>query len=140
MTRRLQEERGSGAAELALLTPALVALLMVTVLAFRVTQADAEVADVAAEAARAASLERTPAAAAGAARAAAAANLAAGGITCTNLTVTTDTGAFTAGGVVTVDVTCAVDLTDLLIVNVPATRTLTATGREVVDRYRGAGT
>ncbi len=99
MTRRLlADERGSGAAELALLTPALVALLMITVLAFRVTQADAEVADVAAEAARAASLERTPGAAADAAQNTAAANLAAGGITCTNLTVATNTGAFAAGG------------------------------------------
>jgi Flp pilus assembly protein TadG len=138
--RRLIDERGSGAAELALLAPALVAMLMFTAFAFRITQADAEVADVAAEAARAASLERSAPAAAAAAQATAAANLAAGGVTCTNLQVATDTGTFVAGDVVTVDVTCTADLSDLLILDLPATRTLSATGREILDRYRGTGT
>lgn len=137
---RVREERGGTASvELALLTPALLAMLMVTTLAFRITQASAEVTDIAAEAARAASLERAPADAEAAAQATAAANLTAGEVACVDLHVTTDTGAFVPGGLVTVTVTCTADLSDLVLLSVPATRTLSSTAREVIDTYRGDG-
>lgn len=137
---RVRGDRGATASvELALLTPALLAMLMVTTLVFRITQAAAEVTDIAAEAARAASLERAPADAAAAAQATAAANLTAGEVTCVDLQVTTDTGAFVPGGLVTVTVTCTADLSDLVLLAVPATRTLSATAREVIDTYRGGG-
>lgn len=139
MTRISDERGGTASVELALLAPALLAMLMVTALAFRVTQAGAEVGDIAAEAARAASLERSPGQAAATARTTAAANLSEGEITCLDLQVTTDTSDFAPGGLVTVAVTCTADLSDLVFLDVPATRTLSATGREVVDAYRSSG-
>lgn len=139
MSRLPQEQGATASVELALLAPALLVMLMVTTLAFRITQASAEVTDIAAEAARAASLERAPADADAAAQATAAANLTAGEVACVDLRVTTDTGAFVPGGLVTVTVTCTADLSDLVLLSVPATRVLSATAHEVVDFYRGEG-
>ena len=139
MSRSAGEQGSTAAVELALLTPVLLAVLMVTALAFRLTQASAEVTDVAAEAARAASLERDPGQAAAAAQATVTANLTAAGIACRGLQVTTDTRGFAPGGLVAVEVSCTADLSDLFLLGVPASRVLTASSREVVDTYRGAG-
>jgi Flp pilus assembly protein TadG len=57
------DDQGSAAVEMAILAPALVALLLLVTLAGRVTTADNIVRRAAADGARAASLERTPAAA-----------------------------------------------------------------------------
>lgn len=132
-------ERGSSSVELAVLAPALVALLLLVVAAGRVTTADARVRDAAADAARAASLRSTGPAATAAAEAALADAVTAGEVPCRQATAAVDEQAFRAGGHVRVDVSCVVDLRGLVMIGVPGERTFQASAVEVVDRYRGVG-
>jgi len=129
-------EAGGATIELVLCTPLLLGLLMLAVLAGRVAQTRAEVDGAARDAARAASIARDPAAASRAAHQAAAATLGQRGVTCRALTVTTDTGAFRAGGVVAVTITCTIDLADLSLLHVPGSRTVTARFVEPLDAFR----
>jgi Flp pilus assembly protein TadG len=133
-------ETGSAAVELAVLAPILVALLLLVVLAGRISDADIAVRHAAADAARAASLARTPAGATQAAAATVEDNLA-GRLTCRDLATRVDTAAFAPGGRVAVTVECTVDLQAVALLAVPGSRTLRAGAVEVVDRYRsGSGT
>jgi hypothetical protein len=50
--------------------------------------------------------------------------------------VVTDTSQFRAGGSVTTTITCNVELSDLVGLAVPGSRTLTASATEPVDTYR----
>jgi len=129
-------EAGGATIELVLCTPLLLGLLMLAVLAGRVAEARAEVDGAARDAARAASIARDPASASRAAHQAAAATLGQRGVTCRTLTVATDTGAFRAGGVVAVRVTCTIDLADLSLLHVPGSRTVTARFVEPLDTFR----
>lgn len=137
MNARAAGEEGSVAVEVAVLAPALVALLLLVVFAGRVAQADGEVRRAASEAARAASLRQDPGAATEAARATAAANLGAGRVPCGPLATTVDTSRFGAGGTVAVTVSCTASMRDVTLLGVPGTRTFVARSVEVVDRYRG---
>src|SRR6266511_2499219 len=78
------------------------------------------------DAARAASIARDPVSASRAAHAAATATLGQHRVTCHSLSVTTDTTSFRAGGVVAVRLACTIDLTDLSLLRVPGSRTVTA--------------
>ena len=133
-------ERGSAAVELAIIAPALVALLLLVVVASRVTSADAAVRHAAADAARSASLRGTPSSATEAAEETVAANLGGTQLRCRDVTTTVDTAAFAPGGRVAVAVECTVDLSDVALLALPGTRTFRGVGIEVVDRYRGDGT
>ncbi len=130
-------EQGSVAVEVAVIAPALVALLLLVVFAGRVAQADGDVRRAASAAARAASLRQDPAGAEDAARAASAANLAARGVACGSLDTAVDTSRFEAGGTVAVTVRCTASMADVSLLGVPGSRTFTARSVEVVDRYRG---
>jgi Flp pilus assembly protein TadG len=129
-------QSGSATIELVLCTPMLLALLLLAVLAGRVTQARAEVDGAARDAARAASIARDPSAATLAARQAAAATLGQHHVTCRTLDVAIDTGGFRAGGTVAVTVACTVDLADLSLLRVPGARTVTARFVEPLDTFR----
>ena len=129
-------DRGTIAVELVLLTPLLLALLVFIVGLGRLAEARGHVVGAARDAARAASQQRTPAAATAAAQQAAAADLAGAGLSCTRLTVRTDTRGFTPGGAVRVNVGCTADLRDLLGVGQPAHKTLTSTAAAPVETYR----
>jgi Flp pilus assembly protein TadG len=118
--------------------PVIVLLLVLLVVCGRVVQAELRVTDAAYQAARAASLERTPGQATLAARATAQAALDPGGASCTDLAVTVDTGSFVPGGVVRVTVTCRVDLRGLSGLAVPGSTTRTATRASPIDTYRSA--
>ena len=131
---RALDERGSVAVEVAVLAPALVALMLLVVFAGRVSHADGEVRRASAEAARAASLRQSPEAAVEAAQATAASNLA---DVCDELTTTVDTSQLVAGGRVSVTVRCVADMSDVTLLGVPGTRTFESRSVEVVDRYRG---
>lgn len=130
-------ERGSAAVEVAVLAPALVALMLLVVFAGRVAQADGEIRRASAEAARAASLRQSPTAAVAAAEATAASNLADSGFVCGDLSTTVDTARFEAGGSVAVTVRCIADMSDVALLGVPGTRTFESRSVEVIDRYRG---
>ncbi|MFD6951701.1 TadE/TadG family type IV pilus assembly protein [Nocardiopsis sp. NPDC060348] len=130
-------DRGSASVELVLLTPALLAFALLMVLAGRVVDAGSTADQVAHSAARAASLERTAAAAEAAASSTAASSLAENGLACGDHTVTLDHGGLTPGGAVTAVVECRVGLDGLTGLGVPGTYTVTGDATVVVDTFRG---
>lgn len=134
MTRR--NETGSATAELVILTPLLILLLLLVVAFGRLAGARLDVNGAAAQAARAASIARSPSAAAAQASQTAAATLASQHVTCTHLSVAVDTSQFAPGGNVAVTVSCSVDLSTLTGLHLPASETLTHRFVEPVDRYR----
>jgi Flp pilus assembly protein TadG len=133
---RLRDERGSATTELVLVTPVLILLLLFVTLAGRLALTRGDVEGAARDAARAASVERNPTAAGAAARDAASANLERAGTSCGDLVVVPDTSDFRSGGSVSVTVTCNIRLGDLMLLRIPATRSVTATAVEVLDVYR----
>jgi Flp pilus assembly protein TadG len=135
--RAVRDQRGSIAVEAAVLAPALVALLLLVLLAGRVSQAEGDVRRAASAAARAASLRQEPGDAETAARDTAAANLNASGIVCASLDTEVDTSRFVAGGAVAVTVRCTASMADVSLLGVPGRRTFTSRSIEVIDRYRG---
>jgi Flp pilus assembly protein TadG len=131
-------QRGSAATEVAILTPVLVLLLLLVVFGGRLGQADQDVSQATAEAARAVSLLRGGnyrAVALGTVRR----NLAAAGLACRTLHVAVDAGGLRAGAMVTVTARCAVDLTGVAALGLPKQRVVTARASEVIDTYRGDG-
>lgn len=124
---------------MAVVAPALVALLLLVVAAGRIASAEGEVRRAAAAASRAASLRADAGSAATAAEGAAEANLAAAGVACSAMEVSVETGEFRAGGSVAVTVRCTASLRDVSLLGLPGSRTFTARSVEVIDRYRGGG-
>lgn len=134
------DERGSAAAELTLLTPLLILLLLFVVLCGRLADTKLRINDVAHQAARAATLARTPSQATANAQTTASAALASAGITCQSLTVSTDTQGLKPGSTVTVTVSCSVGLGDLTMLGVPGSRTFESSFSSPVDVWRGTST
>lgn len=132
-----RREAGGATVELVLLTPALIALLLLVVAGGRVATAQQRVNGAARDAARAASIERDPEAARRAAHATVIATLAQAQLTCTGLDVATDASGFRPGGTVAVRVTCDVRLSDLTLLRLPGIRTMTGRFAHPVDFYRG---
>jgi Flp pilus assembly protein TadG len=133
----MSDERGTAAVELVLLTPALLVLLLFVVCVGRLAQAREDVQAAAQDAARAASIARGPDSATSDGQAAAAQRLRAGGVTCRSLEVRLDTAQFRPGGSVAATVTCTVELGDLGLLRVPASKAITTTFTEPVDTYVG---
>lgn len=130
-------DRGSVAAEVAIATPFLIMLLVfVAVVIHRGVDARLRIDDAAHQAARAASLERTPATAVAAAQSAATSALSSAGVSCASVTTDTATGGMRPGGTVSVTVTCTVDFGDALILGVPGQKRLSANVIEPIDTWR----
>jgi Flp pilus assembly protein TadG len=133
--------RGSATIEMAVLGPALLALLGLVLVAGRVSTAGGAVEQAAAVAAREASLARDGRSAQAAAVEAVRASLAGQGITCRTLTSDVDVEGFTLPvgqpASVHVQVTCAVPLADLAVPGMPGTRLVTASMVSAIDRFRG---
>ncbi len=120
------------------ITPLLVMLMLfIAVVIHRGVNARLRLDDLAHQAARAASLERTAPAAAAQARETVTSALAGAGVSCESVTVVTNIDAFRPGGSVGVSVHCVADLGDALLLGVPGSKTLTATAREPIDTWRG---
>ncbi len=136
--RLRRDERGSVTAELVLLTPLLILLLLFVVALGRLSGARLDVDGAAAQAARAASIARDPTTAAAMATQTATAALGSDGVTCGHLTVSIDTGQFAPGGSVAVTVTCHVALSDLSGLRLPASESVTSTASSVIDTYRSS--
>ncbi len=130
-------EQGSAAAEIAILTPLLVILVLFMVFLGRLTEARAVIADAAHQAARAASIARDPAAAQAQAQQAATTALAGRGLACQHFTVTVDLAGFRPGGTVRAAITCTTAMSDLWLLRVPGSQTLTASFASVIDTSRG---
>lgn len=130
--RRPRCERGVVAVELAVMAPVLVAFLLLVVFAGRWAHRESVVSSAAAEAARHASVERTPADAAASAESTAAGHLAS--CDAHSVSVSADVS---PGGSVSVTVDCVVDMADLAFIGAPGSHTFSATAVEQVDVYRG---
>ncbi len=129
-------ERGSVTAEAVLMTPVLVMLLvLLAVVVHRGVAARLRLDDAAHQAARAATLHRTSAAAATAARDTAGAALAQAGVVCRDVT-TTLSGTLAPASAVSVQVRCTVDFGQAVLLGVPGGKTLVSSASEVVDTYR----
>jgi Flp pilus assembly protein TadG len=136
-----QDDRGSVAAEVTIATPFLITLLVfVGVVIHRGVDARLRIDDAAHQAARAASIQRTPATATAAAQSTATSALSSAGVSCTSVTVDTATGGMQPGGTVSVTVTCTVDFGDALILGVPGQKRLSATAIEPIDTWRATVT
>ncbi len=132
---RGERERGSVAAELTLLVPIFVLLLLLIVALGRASDASIQVQDAAHAAARAATLARYPAAAEGDAAQAASAALARSDTTCHSVSVSADVGNLTPGSMVRVTVSCTVNFADLSGIDLPGAHTITASSSSIVDLY-----
>ena len=138
---RAGEDRGGSAIEAAIVTPLLVAFVCMAIAAGRIVMSGSKIDAAAEDAARAASIERTYAAAKSAATDAAANSLDDQGITCASKSVSIDASGLNAPvgqvGYVTVTIKCVVNLSDLLLPGAPGSKTLTSRPfTSVVDAYR----
>ncbi|GAB3454473.1 TadE/TadG family type IV pilus assembly protein [Actinophytocola sediminis] len=128
---------GAVAAEITIAAPLLVMLLVfVGVVIHRGVDARIRIDNAAHQAARAASIERTPAAATAAAESTATSTLSSTDMPCASLSVSTSTRGPRPGGTVSVTVSCDLDLRDALILGIPTSRTLSATSVEPIDLWR----
>lgn len=132
-----EDDRGSATAEMVLLTPLLIVMLLFVVFCGRLADSNLRLNDAAHQAARTASLARTTTGAHNDARSTAQTALADAGITCQSLIVTVNTAGLRPGSTITVDVSCAVGLSDLALLGVPGSTTLSASFTSPVDTYRG---
>ncbi|MDN3357068.1 TadE/TadG family type IV pilus assembly protein [Actinomadura sp. DC4] len=132
-------DKGTMALELALLTPLLVAFMMVMVGLGRVVEAQSQVDGAARDAARAASLGRTRAGADAAARSAAQQTLS-GRKWCRRQPGTSvDFSQWRQGGQVTVAVSCEIDLAGLSLIDFSPTKTMRGTATAPIDTLRRIG-
>jgi Flp pilus assembly protein TadG len=136
--RLRRDESGSVTAELVLLTPLLILLLLFVVALGRLSGARLDVDGAAAQAARAASIARDPATASALAQQTATAALSSDHVTCAALSVNTDTAQFAPGGSVAVTVTCTVGLSDLTGLRLPASESISSQATSVIDTFRSA--
>ena len=127
---------GSAAAELVLITPLLILMMLLIVAAGRLVDARLQVDSAARQAARAASIAPGPSAAVTGATMTAQSALTGQNITCAAPEVSVNTSDDRPGGQVTVQVTCAVQLSGLSGLHLPGTVTVTSRFTSPVDVYR----
>lgn len=141
--RVLTDERGSNAAEIVIIAPIVVMLILVLVTAGRTASADNATQSAAFAAARAASLSRDTATAATAAQDAAQRAMDHSGINCLTLTVDLNASGLNTPlgttGIVTASVHCTVNLSDISLPGIPGSRTMSSTATSPVDAYRERG-
>lgn len=133
----MRDESGSATAELVVLAPVLVAILLFLVGLGRLALSESQLTDAVRAAAQAAVVADSPAAAQAAAQAAAMDTLATDNITCASPDVAVDVTDFVPGGQLGVRVTCTVSLSDVALPGVPGSRTLSASLVAPVETYRG---
>lgn len=133
-----RDEHGTAALELTLLAPLLLVILLFVVGLGRMAHARQQIESVAADSARAASLERNTSLSAQAAKTAATASLGDAGVSCTNLDVDVDLSSYQPGGRVTVTVSCTTKLSDVAMAGFPGSRTFTSTSSVPIETYRGS--
>ena len=131
-----RNERGSMSVELVLLTPVLVACILVIAGGARYADARGQTSAAAFVAARAASLTSDQEAAVAAGREAASGALADRGLACVSLTVRVDAGDFRPGGQVRATVTCIADLSDLSGLGLPGAKSFTSVAVVPIEEHR----
>lgn len=138
--RRDDRERGSVALEAVVIAPALLLLIVMVIAGGRLALAKQSVEAAASDAARSASIARTPGEAASAGAKAARASLANEELRCASQSAAVDAAAFAAPvgapAQISATVTCAVNLSDLSVPGIPGTYTATSTMTSPIDTYR----
>ena len=132
----IRGDDGFSTLELIVITPFLLAFVLLVVGFGRVTHGRQLVQQAAAAAARAASLANTPGQATTDATQEASDTLAQAGISCQKMHPSVDTSHFYAGGQVSVTITCVTSLSDLTVVGLPGHKTLTASATAPLELYR----
>jgi Flp pilus assembly protein TadG len=133
---RYRNDRGTASIELVLIAPLLITILVFVIGLGRMAYSSQQVNAAAADAARAASLERNTSLSAAAAEHAARASLGNQGLSCRGLDVVANLSSYQPGGQVSVTVTCVADLSDVAMAGFPGTRTFTATSTVPIERWR----
>ncbi|MHB1986928.1 MAG: TadE/TadG family type IV pilus assembly protein [Acidimicrobiales bacterium] len=132
-------DEGSAAAELVLVTPLFLAFLGAFVAGSQLVLARQQVDNAVRAALEAAVISPTPQSARAAAATTATANVLGPGSGCRDVTVSTDTSMFEAGGDVAVTVSCSAALPGLAIVHLPSSVRLSDTAVAALEPYRAIG-
>jgi Flp pilus assembly protein TadG len=131
--RLRRDDRGEGALDISVMAVCFfVPCVLLLVYAGRMNAGHAAVESAARHAARTISISRDPTLALGVAEDDAAVTVRLGSAMCESMDFTPVVG----DGEVTVTVTCQVDLSELALLPVPGTATVSATATEVIDRHR----
>jgi Flp pilus assembly protein TadG len=134
--RRIRGEEGQAIAELVIVAPVLLLVIVLMVALGRVDSAQGDVESAARAGVQAAVVQADAGAAQTQASFAVTSTLAGAGLTCPSPQITTNTSNFVAGGSVSVTVTCVTSLADVSVPGVPGSKTLTATSVAHLDQFR----
>lgn len=134
--RRAGGERGQAIAELVIVAPVLLLVVLLMIGVGRIDSAQGDVQAAARAGVQAAAVQSDASEAQAQASGAVTATLTGAGLACPSREVITDTSHFTAGGWVSVTVTCVTSLADVTVPGVPGTKTLSATSTAPIDPYR----
>ena len=131
-----RDERGAMAIEAVLLTPVLVAAIILIAAGARYVDASGQTNHAAYAAARAASLTTNQEAAVQAGKKAAEDSMTVRGRACAELKVDIDAGDFSPGGSLRATVSCKADLSDLVGIGLPGSKTFTFTAVVPLEQHR----
>ena len=137
---RVRGEEGSAIAELVIVAPVLLIVIVLMIALGRVDSAQGDVESAARAGVQAAVVQADPSDAESQATTAAQASLNGAGLTCTAPQISVDTSNFVAGGWVSVTVTCLTSLADVSVPGVPGAKTLSATSTAHIDPFRAVTT
>jgi Flp pilus assembly protein TadG len=129
-------EQGQAIAELVIVAPVLLLVVVLMVGIGRIDSAQGDVQAAARAGVQAAVVQADPNDAQLQATSVADSTLAGAGLTCESPQVATDVSDFTPGGWVSVNVTCVTSLADVTVPGLPGSKTLTATSRAHIDPFR----
>ena len=139
MSRRrywAHSEEGSAIAELVIVAPILLIVVVLMVALGRVDSAQGDVESAARAGVQAAVVAPDASDAQTQASTAAQSSLSGAGLTCTAPQISVDTSNFVAGGWVSVSVTCVTSLADVSVPGAPGAKTLSATSSAHLDPFR----
>lgn len=132
----MSSQRGSSAVEAAVVIPVVLLIIFLAVAGIRIGWTRAQVVDAAAASARAATIPASASLAQEWAHLVVAEDLATLDVSCRSLSVQVETTSQGGSDEVTVRVSCAVDLADLVLPGLPGQIVVEGTSVEVVDRLR----
>ena len=136
---RIRGDEGQAIAELVIVAPVLLLVIVVMVALGRIDSAQGDVESAARAGVQAAVVQANAANAQSAAATAVTSTLAGAGLTCPAPQITTDTSHFVAGGTVSVRVTCVTSLADVSVPGLPGSKALSATAVAPIDEFRSVG-
>ena len=135
----MNDDGGSISVELVVLTPVLMAVVLLSVVFGRLAEARQQVVEAARAGAEAAAVLPTVGTAQWVGSINSVINLIGRTHTCAHVSIAVDTSHFVPGGYVTAHVTCSVLLADIGFPGLPGTTTVTASATAPLDQYRAFG-